>query len=142
LTNLQAAVGLAQFEQLKDFIKIKKKNYELYKKLLSGLKGIDLLGIPQGTAPNYWFYSLVINKEKFGMDREGVMKHLEAKGIQTRPIWFLNHLQRPYLKNQAYRIENASWFWQRVLNLPCSTNLNIKQIKYIASTIRGLSTNN
>jgi perosamine synthetase len=138
LTNLQAALGLAQLERLKGFIRVKKDNYGAYKKLLKGVEGVEMLGIPEGTAPNYWFYSLIIEKKVFGADRDGTMKHLQAKGIQTRPIWYLNHLQRPYLKNQTYKIEKAPWYWKRVLNLPCSTNLDIKQIERVTSAIRGL----
>ncbi|MDD5072715.1 MAG: LegC family aminotransferase [Candidatus Omnitrophica bacterium] len=138
LTNLQAAVGLAQLERLKGFIRVKKDNYAVYKKLLKGVKGAGMLGVPEGTAPNYWFYSLVIEKELFGADRDKTMRHLLAKGIQTRPVWYLNHLQRPYLRNQAYKIEKAPRYWRRVLNLPCSTNLDLRQIRRVTSAIRGL----
>lgn len=142
LTNLQAALGLAQLEQLKDFIKIKRNNYKLYKKLLNGANGVRILDVPAGTAPNYWFYSLIIGKNQFGMDRDGLMKDLDLKGIQTRPIWYLNHFQRPYRKNQAYKVENAPRFWKRILNLPCSTNLKAQEIKYITSVIQDLSGGN
>lgn len=141
LSNLQSALGMAQLERIERFIGIKKRNYSLYKEELEGLFGVTLLEIPEGTRPNYWFYSLIINKNEFPMDRDRLIEYLEVKGIQTRPIWYLNHLQRPYLKNQAYRIENAPKFWRQVLNLPCSANLNSKQIKYITATIRGLSVN-
>lgn len=141
LTNLQSALGLAQLEHLEDFIKTKKKNYELYKELLKVVDGVEILGIPKGTAPNYWFYSLIIEKRKFGMGREEIMNCLRAKGIQTRPIWYLNHFQRPYRGNQTHKIEKAPWFWQRILNLPCSTSLKVKQVKLIVSTIRNLSRN-
>jgi len=142
LTNLQAALGLAQLEQIRGFIKIKKNNYALYKKFLEGVGGVRILGIPEGTSPNYWYYSLAVEKKKFGMDRDSLMIRLQAKGIQTRPVWYLNHLQRPYRRNQTYRIENAPRFREDVLNLPCSTNLNENQIKHITSVIRDLYENN
>ena len=142
LTNLAAALGLAQLEQLKNFIRIKKNNYELYCKLLTSVKGIKMLRIPEGTSPNYWFYSLLVEKKEYGMDREKLMNCLTKKNIQSRPIWYLNHLQRPYRMNQAYKVEKAPWFWKRVLNLPCSTNLQEKQINYIASTISNLAMRN
>jgi len=138
LSNLQAALGLAQLEQLKGFIKAKKDNYGTYKKLLKGVNGIEMLGVPEGTAPNYWFYSLIIEEKEFGMDRDRIMSRLQLKGIQTRPIWYLNHLQRPYRGNQTYKIKNAPRFWKRVLNLPCSTNLDVKQIERVTLAIRGL----
>jgi len=134
LSNIQAALGLAQFEQLEGFIKTKKKNYELYRKLLNGVNGIKIMDIPPGTAPNYWFYSLIIGKES-SVDRERIMKSLEAKGVQSRPIWRLNHLQRPYRKNQSYKIKKAFWFWHRVLSLPCSVNLTSNEIEKLVSAI-------
>ena len=76
------------------------------------------------------------------MNKQQLMTRLQAKGIQTRPIWYLNHLQRPYRKNQAYMIEKALWFWRKALNLPCSANLQEKQIKHIASTIYNLAVRN
>ena len=139
LTNLQAALGLAQLEQLGGFIKTKKENYELYKELLKVVDGVEIMGIPAGTSPNYWFYSLAVEKKKFGMGKELLMDRLLAKGIQTRPIWYLNHLQRPYRSNQAYKIENAPRFWKRILNLPCSTNLKTNQVRAITSVIRDLA---
>ncbi len=142
LTNLQAALGLAQLEQLKKFIMIKRYNYELYRKLLSPVRGIKMLGIPRGTSPNYWFYSLLVDKKEYGMNREELMNYLTKKKIQSRPIWYLNHLQRPYRMNQAYKVEKAPWFWKRVLNLPCSTSLQEKQINRIASFIYNLAARN
>ncbi|MDD5492620.1 MAG: DegT/DnrJ/EryC1/StrS family aminotransferase, partial [bacterium] len=69
-------------------------------------------------------------------DREDLLARLAKKNIQTRPVWFLNHWQKPYLKNQHYKIEKAIWFWQKVLNLPCSSNLTEAQVKTVATAIR------
>jgi len=139
LTNLQAALGLAQLEQLNKFIKIKKDNYELYCKLLKPVNGVRVLGIPKGTSPNYWFYSLLVEEKEYGMGREKLMGCLTKKHIQTRPVWYLNHLQRPYRKHQSYKIKKALWFWGRVLNLPCSTSLQEKQIRQVVSAISNLA---
>ena len=142
LTNLQAALGLAQLEQLKKFIKIKKSNYELYCKLLTSVRGLKMLGTPDGTSPNYWFYSLLVINKVHGIGREKLMDNLTKKGIQSRPIWQLNHLQLPYRKNQVYKIEKAPWFWERVLNLPCSTDLQEKQVRLVALAIYSSSRRN
>lgn len=138
LTSLQAALGLAQLEQLERFIKAKKKNYELYKRMIKNNEGLSIMGVPEGTSPNYWFYSLVVEKSRFCLDRDLLMERLQEKGIEARPIWYLNHLQRPYRKNQAYKIENAPRWWKQVLNLPCSVNLKAKDVRHIVSVIRDL----
>ncbi len=136
LSNLQAALGLVQLGELEHFIKIKKRNFKLYSNELKGLKGIELLDTPAGTMPNFWFYSLIIEKKEYGRDKEELMRILTLKNIQTRPIWYPNHLQRPYVNNQAYKIEKTLWYWERVLNIPCSTSLKEAQVKYVASIIR------
>lgn len=142
LTNLQAALGLAQLEQLDKFIKVKRKNFKLYKEELVGIEGIRLLEAPKGTVANHWFYSLIIDKDKFALDKDELMNALAKRGIQTRPIWFLNHLQRPYCRNQAYKIEKAIWFWEKVLNLPCSSNLKKDQIERVVFEIRKIRKKN
>ncbi len=136
LINIQAALGLAQLEQLDRFIKIKKQNYKIYASSLKGIEGVNLLGVPEGAAPNYWFYSLIVEKNKYGIDNLMLLKAFEKKKIEARPIWYLNHLQKPYRKSQAYKIEKALWFWQRVLNLPCSTSLRKDNITKVVSVIR------
>lgn len=136
LTNLQAALGVAQLEELEGFIRIKKRNYELYRSELSNTSGLALLDTPEGTRPNYWFYSLLVDKKEFGIDRKSLMLNLASKGIQTRPIWYLNHWQKPYRKNLSYKIEKAVWFWERVLNIPCSSNLTKAQLHSVVNAIK------
>lgn len=135
MTNLQAAVGLAQLEQLEDFIKIKVENYNLYKEKISTIPGLSLLNFKNDTRSNYWFYSLICSEE-YPMKRDEIIKYLSSKGIQTRPIWGLINEQKPYLKNQAYKIEKAKYFVDHVVNIPCSTNLTKDEISYVAESLR------
>lgn len=138
LTNIQAALGVSQLEQLPNFIKRKKENYSIYQKQLSGVKGVQLLDVPKGTSPNYWFYSLLIDKDVFSTDREGLMSALAKNGIQTRPVWGLNHLQRPYRQCQSFKVHRAGWFLDRVLNLPCSTGLAGAQVRRVVKAIKAV----
>ena len=127
LTNLQAAVGVAQLERIDEFIEIKKRNYDLYNEL-----GVKLLPFREGTRPNYWFYAFMTA----GLDeREALMKFLADRGIQTRPIWALMHSLAPYKDERAFEIERAQYYYERVLNLPCSTNLTTEQVKEVAAAI-------
>ena len=71
-----------------------------------------------------------------GLDeREALMKFLLDRGIQTRPIWALIHSLKPYRDERAYQIERAEYYYERVLNLPCSTNLTTEQVKEVAAAI-------
>lgn len=125
MTNLQAALGLAQLEQLEGFIKIKRENYMLYQKL-----GIPLLEFRKGTRPNYWFYSYFTN------ERDLLLKELEERQIQTRPIWKLIHTLKPYQETKAYQIENAHHYYNHILNLPCSSNLSEEEVGRVVKAIK------
>jgi dTDP-4-amino-4,6-dideoxygalactose transaminase len=124
-------MGVAQLEQLDKFIEIKKKNYEFYKDKISSIEGLKIAGVPVYAQQNHWLYALQIDKGIYGKDREKLMKTLEEKGIQTRPVWQLNHLQKPYRNCQAYKIEKAIKLHKITLNIPCSVGLEKKEIKKI-----------
>jgi len=135
LSNVAAAMGVAQMESLDARIAAKAANHMRYTELLADIEGIHLLGVPEGTAPNYWFYSAIIDRDVFGIDRETLMTSLAAQGIQTRPVWYLNHQQSPYSHERAYLIERAVWFWERVLNLPCTHTLEEDEIARVCDAI-------
>jgi aminotransferase in exopolysaccharide biosynthesis len=136
MTNLPAALGLAQLELLPGFIETKKRNWALYADALNGIEGVRLLGVPEGTKPNYWFYSLIVEPDEFGMDREALLRYLDERAIQTRPVWGLIHEQPPYADALAWQTDSARWFWERVLNLPCSTDLCEADVERVVAAIR------
>lgn len=138
MTNLQAALGLAQLEQLEGFIETKARNYHTYKRKIEEVGGLSLLGFKQGIRPNYWFYSLLIDKAAYGLDRDELLKRLAGLKIQTRPVWGLIHEQKPYLHNQAYRIEKAGIYRDKILNIPCSTNLTEADIDVVVEALKSV----
>lgn len=127
MTNIQAALGLAQLEQLEQFIRIKERNFKLYKEKLKAINGLELLDFNKSIRSNYWFYAMYIHQE-FNMDRDETITHLSKNNIQTRPLWGLINEQIPYLANQAYKIQEAKYYWKRVVNIPCSTKLTERDI--------------
>ncbi|RRD93859.1 LegC family aminotransferase [Clostridiales bacterium COT073_COT-073] len=134
MTNLQAALGVAQLEKLEDFILHKKQNYEYYQKAVNDIRGLRILGFEPEIRPNYWFYSLQIDAD-FPMDREEVMAYFQENKIQTRPIWGLIHEQKPYLGSRIYQIEKATWYWERILNIPCSSNLSKEDAERVVKVL-------
>ena len=67
-----------------------------------------------------------------------IITRLENDGIQTRAIWGLINEQKPYAGEVAYKIEKASYYADRVLNVPCSTQITKEEIKYAAGKIKEL----
>ncbi|AET66061.1 putative PLP-dependent enzyme possibly involved in cell wall biogenesis [Desulfosporosinus orientis DSM 765] len=139
LTNLQAALGVAQLEQLEHFISVKKENYERYKRNINGkINGIEILDFREDIRPNYWFYSLyIMNLDKY--TRRKIIDKLAEGNIQTRPVWGLIHEQKPYLLDQAYKIEKAPEYHRRIVNLPCSSNLSASSVYKVINTIKSIS---
>lgn len=136
MLNLQAALGTSQIDQLESFISTKIKNYNLYKEAIESIDGLTLLSFNTDIRPNYWFYSVVVDEEKYGMNKDELLKKLVETNIQTRPIWGLIHEQKPYQKHQAYGIEKAIWYHDRVLNIPCSSNLTEEDVKYVIEKLK------
>lgn len=138
MTNLQAALGVAQLEELEEFISRKRKNYDLYYRLFQDFTLGKMLGFREGTRSNQWFYSLEISMEKLKGSLKDIIIRLQERGVQTRAIWGLIHEQIPYQSAIAYKIEKAPYYSRCVLNFPCSTQLTEEEIMYTAEQIRSV----
>ena len=125
MTNLQAALGVAQLEMLEEFIKIKKRNHEKYISL-----GLNLLPFLKTIRPNYWFYSLMTRS------RDGIIRFLNDQKIQARPIWTLIHTLAPYQSMQSYRIEKATYYYENIVNVPCSSNLTFEEVEKVSDKVK------
>lgn len=141
MLNLQAALGTSQIDQLESFIETKIKNYKIYKEELEKVEGLEILSFLEGIRANHWFYSLKIDKEKYGIGRDELLEKLVDAGIQTRPIWGLIHQQKPYSTCQSYEIEKALYYYDRILNLPCSSNLTEKEVYQVIEKIKEFKNN-
>lgn len=136
MTNLQAALGVAQMEELQQFIETKHRNYILYKERFREVSFGTLLPFREGTSSNQWFYSLQLREDRLqGKDMRDIIGALQERGVQTRAIWGLIHEQKPYRQNIAYKIEKAPCYSATVLNIPSSTQLTEEDICYAAEQI-------
>ncbi len=135
MTNLQAALGLAQLEQLEDFIKVKEFHYNLYNDGVQEITGLSILTFKDGIRSNHWFYALECDNE-YPLNRDEVIKYLSSKSIQSRPIWGLICEQKPYLSCQAYKIDKAKYYLEHIVNIPCSTNLTKEDALYVVECLK------
>jgi perosamine synthetase len=135
MTNLQAALGLAQLEQLEDFIKVKKGNYDFYKNEIQKIPGLKILDFKDSIRPNYWFYALYVEQE-YTLNRDQIIKYLASKKIQVRPIWGLISDQKPYEGSQTYKIDKAKQYLEKVVNIPCSSNLSREDAGYVIECLK------
>lgn len=138
LTNLQAAVGCAQLEQIQEFIQAKRRIAERYDNALARVQGISLMPRAQWAQSVFWLYTILVDETVYGMDRRSLMSKLAEAGIQTRPLWQPLH-QSPAMRDcQAYEVQEADKVQDQALSLPSSVGLAESQQEKITSLIASL----
>lgn len=135
MTNLQAALGLAQLEQLEQFIRIKEENYYLYKEAVTEIEGLAILDFRKDIRSNYWFYSLYCDS-RYPLNRDEIIHYLSSKQIQSRPIWGLISDQLPYKNSPKYEIQKAQMYLEHIVNIPCGTNLSRDDVYYVIDCLK------
>ena len=137
MTNLQAAVGVAQLEKLDEFVKKKRKIAKWYSEGLGELDEKEILKLHTEMSWAkcvYWMYSILI-EDKFGISRDNLMKKLEKNGIDTRPFFYPIHVIPPHKNNEKFPI--AEEISRKGINLPSGVSLTENEIKQIVRCIRG-----
>jgi perosamine synthetase len=133
LTNLQAAIGVAQLEQVDTFIEKKRANAMRYNALLKGIRGITLPPAAAWAKNVYWMYSILLD-DAFPLGRDELILQLRRRGIDSRPFFYPLHTMPPYARNESYPV--AEDLARRGLNLPSSSRLTPEQIERVCSAIR------
>ncbi len=130
LTNVQAAIGCAQLEQLDDFVSKKRAIAETYSEHFAGISGLTPIQEASWAESTCWMYTVLVDEEKFKLDSRGLLKHLSLFDIQARPLWQPMHRSAAHRDCQAYECKTAGILWRDALSLPCSVGLdNASQLK-------------
>ena len=134
MTNVHAAIGVGQLEEIESIIQRKliiAKEYE------NNLKDIPGIGLPPNEkwAKNvYWLYSILVDEELFGMHRDDLIRALKNSQIETRPFFPPLHTQPIY--KTSITLEVAEKLSLMGISLPSSSNLSLKEVQRVCSTIR------
>lgn len=139
LTNLQAAVGVAQMENLDEYVRIKREIAGRYAKGLADVPGLTLPTEAPWACSTFWLYTVLVDRDKAGAGSRELQKALAGRNIQTRPLWAPIHGQRPYRDCQAYRIETADRLYRDALSLPCSVGLTQADQERVIAAVRDLA---
>ena len=133
LTNIQAAIGLAQLERLTRILLIREKINNLYNHLLCDVKGISLQPRAEWANRVCWLYSIVVEKD-FSLSRDELILQLNKKGIDTRPFFIPMHMLPPHKTDQDFPV--AEGLSEKGLNLPSSIALKDREIEFICNAIK------
>ncbi len=138
MSNLQAAVGVAQLERLDEFIVLKREMGKLYTSILSGCNKIQIPQPSMTYSENiYWVFGLVLD-ENLGINAQLIMKELGDRGIGTRPFFYPMHLQPVFNKMGLFNGESypvAERIAEQGFYLPSGLTMNKEKIEICANTL-------
>lgn len=135
MTNLQAAVGCAQMEQLQHFVDRKRQISEIYSDAFRDIPCLTPFPSPQYGRSGCWFSGAVVTGLSTG-EVAGIRKRLRSKGIDARPFWKPAYLQTPYADAPHTNMRVTDSIWPNILTLPCSTNLTQSEQTYVIENVR------
>lgn len=136
LTNIQAAMGLAQMECLEEYIAKKRCIAQRYNEGLNNISGIMLPVEAEWAKSIYWLYTILVDADKYGVNSRKLLHKLKSMNIQTRPFWHPIHTLKPFKQCYAYKIEVVDELYQNALSLPSSVGLKWQEQDKVVETIR------
>lgn len=136
MSNLQAALGLAQVERLDTLLAARRRNARWYRDQLEGITGLALPPERTGMESAYWMFGALVDDEEFGCSRDELRRRLATDGIETRTFFVPLHLQPSYLRDNAGRRHPVAERLGRTgLYLPSGPSLTEADIAYVARAI-------
>ncbi len=139
VTDLQAAIGVAQLEKLPEFIKQRRKNFEFLYRLFSKYKDYFFLPQPQQYSKPSWFGFPVLVKDNAPFKRASLVKYLEANKIATRMLFAGNLLRQPAYKDIKYRkcgdLKNSDLIMNNLFWLGVYPGLTREMLFFIEETL-------
>jgi perosamine synthetase len=132
MTNIQAALGVAQLERIEELIAIRARNAAHSQRRLADGPGLS----PPPCAPwaenVYWMYSVLV-EEEYGLDRDSLMQRLRQRGIETRPVFYPIHGLPMYDRGQ--RLPVAEEIARKGINLPSGATLTSDQVDVVCDAL-------
>ena len=138
LTNLQAAIGVAQMEELDNFIERKRQIAIAYAEGLSTLEDFTLMSESEFAFSTYWLYTIVLNKSESKHNSRHLISLLQDRGIQSRPLWYPVHLQEMYRDCEHYGMDCAHRLYALAVQLPSSSGITDQEIEHVISSLHML----
>lgn len=136
MTNLQAAVGVAQLERLDKFIATKRFVRKLYEEQLGELHGKNITFFPKTEGSSCWFSGVVL-PEGTGLEQtKMICAKLKESEIEARSFWKPVHLQKPFEACPRSKVDIAEGLWQRIITLPCSTDISEEDLTKVVRAVK------
>lgn len=129
MTNLQAAIGVAQLEKIDSLVDRKRKVAQTYRELFSQIHNVTPAPEMPWAKSVYWLYSILVEKKR----RDKLIEHLDKKGIESRPFFYPTHMLPPYKSGLCLPISEE--LSSRGVNLPSGYQLSTRDIQEVAASV-------
>jgi len=139
MSNVLAAIGLAQLEVLDERVATRQATFDFYREQLADLPGISMMPQAPFGEPNYWLTALLVDPEQFGASNEDIRLALEELNIESRQLWKPLH-QQPAFAGCRYRGGAvADELFAKGLSLPSGTAMTAGDRQRVVDCIRSLA---
>jgi len=139
LTNLLAAMGCAQMEQLPAYIDAKRRIATVYSKALGAVPGITPMREAPWAYSTFWLYTILVDRSAFGIDSRALLRRLEQEQIQTRPLWRPIHRSRAFVDCGLFECPVAERLNREALSLPCSVGITEEDLHTVLDVLTSSS---
>ena len=134
MTNVEAAIGVAQLEQLPTFLDRKRQVAERYEEVTAAHPDLHPFPTPHVGSSVHWFSGVFYSGADAGRCEE-FRTTMQADGIDARPFWKPVHLQRPYSGALRTDVSITEHVWERIVPLPCSTGITDEELDYVSAMV-------
>ncbi len=138
LSNIQAAMGVAQLELIDEFIAQKIAITKIYNDSFKDISSLTLPNIRPNTKPISWLYTLLLDAETSIDNRRTVISNLNKRNVGARPIWHPLDGLKPYKDCQSYHTENSHSIYRRGVSLPSSSSLSSSDQSFCIDTFKDI----
>lgn len=127
LTNIQAALGCAQMENLDECIAAKRRIARAYAEAFATIPGITCMPVAPWASSIFWLYTVLLEQKVYGINSRVLMRQFEAYGIQARPLWQPLHLSPAHPQGQPHSCPAAERLANNAISLPSSVGLRAEE---------------
>lgn len=131
LVNVLAAIGVAQLEQLEEFVSSKRNIASYYREKLNSVGDINFQSVLEGVVPNEWLFTITTSSQ------QGLLNYLNSNGVMSRPFWTpMNQL--PIYQDNLYVSSSdiSGKIHGSALSIPCSTNILESELANVVFSIK------
>jgi len=135
LTNVLAAMGCAQMEQLPAYIEAKRKIAFEYTAGFLNVPGLTPMKEATWALSTFWMYTILVDQREFGMDSRALLRKLEEAKCQTRPLWQPLHRSRAFADCETFDCPVADRLNREAISLPCSVGIAQEDVMRVIDAV-------